>query len=160
MTNVELIEKVLSSNLLIPEMTYAPPNGASSDEFSMLNKSLPRPLSQPHRDILKRWDGLNLDVIRLYSASPTQGRLRGLTDNQEVTLASRNGYIVFGDDPAGFTYAEDSEGKVWVYDCECNTVNLIAQSIDDFFQNYLFGLNGAAFGGDSWAEELKAAGLI
>jgi hypothetical protein len=32
--------------------------------------------------------------------------------------------------------------------------------MDGFFQNYLFGSNAAAFGGDSWVEELKAAGII
>ena len=160
MTNIELIKKVLSSNLLIPEMKYAPPNGASTEELAALDKSLSRSLSQSHKDILERWNGLNLDVVRIYGATPTKGEIEGLINIHEEALINQEGYIVFGGDPAGFIYAEDSEGQVWTYDYKCDNLTLIAQSMDDFFQNYLFGLGAAAFAGDSWVDELKAAGII
>lgn len=161
MTNIELIEKVLSSGLLLEPLTYIPANGANHIELSVLNDALPKPLSAAHKSILQKWNGLNLDVIRLYGASAISGELKGLTESQDnVPISFSDGYIVFGDDPAGFVYLEDDEGRIWSLDTEIQVTSLIAIDMDDFFQNYLFGLKGFEFGGENWMLELRSAGLI
>lgn len=161
MTNIELIEKVISSGLLLQPLTYIPTQGANPSELLMLDDSLPKPMSNAHKTILQKWNGLNLDVIRLYGASPTPGELNGLAESQEGVLISFNdGYIVFGEDPAGFIYLEDGEGRIWSLDSEIQVSSLIARDMDDFFQNYLFGLKGFEFGGENWMQELRSAGLI
>lgn len=159
MTNVEFIETVLSSGLLIKELTYIPLQGASLDELINLDTNLIRPLSQPHKDILQKWNGLNLDVIRIFGATPTSGELKGLTEVQDTVLA-RGGNIVFADDPAGFMYVEDIEGGIWSIDIQSDNKSLVSQNMDDFFKSYLFGSKASAFGGESWIDELRAAKLI
>lgn len=159
MTATEVIERVLKTNVLKKSLTYVSERGATIQELSELSKHLPRPLSNTHLSILKRWNGLNLEILRIYGASPIPGELRGLSETQFPQLANLPDTIVFGDDPSGFIFAEAKGGEVISYDVSSDEMEIIATSLDDFFTRLVFGKDAAKFAGDKWLSELRRAGL-
>jgi len=159
MTAVETVVRVLESKVLRSSLIYIPDRGATDLEIAALSKHLPRPLSDAHRALLQRWNGINLDVIRVYAAS-AQTELRSLRDTQAGPFADVKGALVFGDDPSGFVYAEALTGQVICFDSSSGDIKIIAAGLDALFAKLVFGEDAATFGGDEWVEELKRAGLI
>lgn len=156
---VETIERVLASGVLTASLVFVPARGATAEELRELSVKLPRALSERHEELLRRWNGLNLDVIRLYGASPTAGELRGLLESQRYGNAAQ-GAIVFGDDPSGFVYIENKDGQIAALDSSLGTQRLIASSLDDFFGRLVFGSDAQHFAGKAWLEELKSRGIV
>lgn len=158
MTAIEIIERALESKVIKNSLTYVPDRGATSEELSILSKDLPRFLSESHLSILKKWNGINLDMVRLYGASPSQ-ELRGLSETQYGPLLYFPDAIIFGDDPSGFVYAERSDGKIFALDSSSGGIEIVATSLDDFFTRLVFGEDADQFAGDEWLSEVKRAGL-
>lgn len=157
---VDKIERVLQANILSKDSMYIPPRGATDIEIAAVNKKLPRPLSPQHAALLRRWNGMNLARVRVYGATATQGEIRALADSQLEVLAKTPGSIVFGDDPAGFVYAELIDGRVVDWDGDYGTIEVTAANIDDFFDHLVFGIDADQFAGDEWKDKLRAAKLL
>ncbi len=141
-------------------LVAVPETGASDADFAALVVALPRRLSATHEAILRRGNGLNLDIIRIFRAGANVKRLPGLLDHQPPPLAEMSGVIVFANDPSGFEYAEASTGEILSRDHDGGEVKEIASSMEEFFDVLLFGARAAGFAGQDWYDELAAAGII
>lgn len=160
MTAIDTIENVLRAKLLKASLIFIPQHGATEQALDALSKVLPRSLSKTHLSLLKRWNGVNLDVVRIYGATSTPNELRGLADVQNEPFSQIPGAIVFGDDPSGFVYAESLDGKIMSLDLSSGEIETIANNMNDFFSSFVFGPKAAEFAGDAWLSKLKKVGLI
>lgn len=129
-------------------------------ELAALANVLPRSLSETHERILRRWNGLNLDIIRFFRAGKSIKRLPGLVDCQIPPLAEMPGVIVFANDPSGFQYGETAAGEILSFDHDGGEIGSIASSMEEFFCDLLFGARAAEFAGRDWYDALAAAGII
>lgn len=159
MTATETIELVLKVRLLRKSLVFVPDRGATEPELVELSKKLSRPLSSMHISLLRRWNGLNLDVIRLYGASPTASELRGIAEAQSGPIVMIPGMVVFGDDPSGYVYAEALSGEVVSFDSSSGESKIVASSLDDFFGRLVFGSDAGEFAGDRWLQDIRSVGL-
>ena len=157
MTGIETIDAVLASGVLNGNLVVLPPNGATSEELAAAEQELGRPLSDTHRAILRRWNGIDLDVIRLYGVGVVVPGIRPLVAAQ-LNWETLPG-LVIGSDPAGFVYLEGADGQALVYDTDGGGVKAVASDLDELFSRYVFGCNAATFGGAEWLAELQRAGL-
>ena len=160
MSAVTIIEKSLSSGILLEEMIVVPQAGASESDIRSEEKLLPRSLSSSHISLLKKWNGMNLDVIRLYGCGNVHEELKRLSSCQTGALVELEGNIVFGDDPSGFMFAEKSDGKILSVQTSVGEIKEVAENLDDFFERLIFGKDAKEFGGEDWVEELVDAGLL
>jgi hypothetical protein len=150
----------LIANVLKKALTFIPPRGATDMEIAAAGQVLRRPLSARHAALLRRWNGLNLEVVRLYGATETPGEIRALAEAQLPLLAARPGTVVFGDDPAGFVYGELERGEVVLWDSDLGDMDVVATNLDEFFDRLVFGAGAEQFAGEDWKSKLKAAGLL
>lgn len=160
MSSVTIIEKAIKSGVLIEGLTVIPDVGATDIEISQEESQLPRKLSDQHRALLRRWNGMNMDVMRLYGCMNVHPELRRLSDAQTDMFSGVSNYIVFGDDPSGFMYAEDDSGTVYSVQVSTGDVKFLARDLNDFFERLVFGKDAKEFGGKDWEEELMNAGLL
>lgn len=160
MSSVTIIEKAIASGVLIEGLTIMPSRGATDVEIVKEEAALPRPLSKQHREILKRWNGMNMDILRLYGCGNVHEELRRLSEAQIVIFSSVENEIVFGDDPAGFMYAEGVDGSIHSVQVSTGEEKKLAVSLDDFFERLVFGQDAKEFGGTDWQEELADCGLL
>jgi len=109
---------------------------------------------------MKKWNGMNLDVIRLYGCGDVHPELKRLSASQSGVLAEGAGNIVFGDDPSGFMCAEKGDGIILSVQVSTGEVKEVAFDIDDLFERYIFGKDVKEFGGEDWVEELLEAGVL
>jgi hypothetical protein len=149
---------VRTSRLLDPELTVIPTSGASSEAIQAVETVLPRPLSTGHRELLLTWNGLNLDVLRVFGVPPTAPGILDLLSFQQLVPPGR-GYIAIGNDPSGFLYFEHPSGLVSSFDHDGGTVSAVAVSVHDFIDNFVFGQGADRFLGREWLEELRALRL-
>jgi len=160
MSSVTIIEKAIKSGVLIEGLTVIPAVGATDIEVAQEEALLPRPLSVQHKAILKHWNGMNIDVLRLYGCANIHEELRRLSEAQADMFSGLDDVIVFGDDPAGFIYAESADGSVHSVQVTTGEVKRLADSLDDFFERLVFGKDAKEFGGEDWEEELVDCGLL
>jgi hypothetical protein len=158
MTAVEIIERVLGTKVLHPSLIYVPGRGASAEEIAAVASKLPRALSPAHQGLLRRWNGLNLEVIRIYGTVESR-EIQGLADNQDESLSEEPGMIIFADSPTGIAYAEDADGIIVSYDFDGGDVSALAPDFDDFFVRLVFGKDSAEFCGEDWRQQLAASGV-
>lgn len=154
---VARIEQVLTTSLLESALVKVPQSGASEDEILLTERHLPRPLSAQHRALLARWNGLDLEVLRVLACGKPFGGVG--TVAQSLRLAPTQ-TIPFADDPAGFLYVEEASGAVVSVDLKGKARRPVASSIDDFFTRFVFGKDGSDFLGADWLEELEEAGIL
>ena len=159
MTPVEVIEQVLNAKFLNPSLIYIPDVGATVDDLESLSKKLPRKISDSHACLLQRWNGINLGVIRVFSATSGNRRLRYLIDFQLEEIEGLSGAVVFGDDPAGFVYLEDSVGEIYTLDSDPACLKRVAADLSDFFARLVFGKDASDFAGAEWHRDLRRVGL-
>jgi hypothetical protein len=160
MSSVTIIEKAIKSGVLIDGLTVIPDVGATDVEIAQEETLLPRSLSDQHKRLLKRWNAMNIDVLRVYGCVNVHDELRRLSEAQIDMFADVDNVIVFGDDPAGFIYAESADGSIHSVQASTGEVKRLADSMDDFFERLVFGKDAKEFGGEDWAEELVDGGLI
>ena len=156
---VATIERVLAAGVLEPGLVTVASRGATQDELAAEAATLDRRLSADHRAILERWNGLDLDVVRLYGCGQVENGLRRLAAEQRSWPELR-GMLVFGSDPAGFIYAESESGEVWTVDTKGGGDRPCAPNIGAFITDYVFGSRAASFGGAEWSASLARAGLL
>jgi hypothetical protein len=158
MKAITLLEKIISpeilgSDLLLRELTFIPVRGATAAEIREEESEVGHPFSEAYRQFLLRWNGINLDVIRLYGAGKVDSRLHRLVKEQIPELPHM---VVIGSDPAGFIYAENSNGAIYSLDHDGGELKCVAQGFESFIVDYVFGKNSAEFGGEEWLAEVMA----
>jgi hypothetical protein len=85
MSAISTIARVLdnlSEGPLMRSMVWVPSRGATKEELVAEDRMLPRPLSTCHRGLLKRWNGICLDMLRLFGAGHTHPRIKPLHRKQ------------------------------------------------------------------------------
>jgi len=165
---IATIEKVLrtrSKGPLMESMVDVPQRGATDLEIAQENKLLPRPLSNRHRDLLGKWNGVNLDMVRVYGLGRTDENILRLAENQLDLSQDFPGWIVFASNPSGFVYAEDVAGIIYSYDTQAlaaapEAAKVVASDLDDFFFRYVFGPDSDTFCAGDWKELLQKAGVF
>jgi hypothetical protein len=146
MTTIETIQRVLASRILSEELTVVPLRGASPAALSHASQSFGR-LDPALAAILQCWNGIDLDVVRVHGL--------GVVDPGIRHVEAVNGAIVFASDPAGFRYALQDDGRVVAIDHDGGDVRVVADGVDDFFQDLVFGNRAAEFGGPEWAKDVE-----
>ncbi len=148
---IDTLEKILKSNLLIKELVTIPDSadvGSIMEEQKIIGKKF----SNEHIELLKHYNGIDLDVIRFYGVGVTIKPIKRLARNQD-DLDSE--YIAIGDDPAGFTYIQDKAGKIYSIDSEAGEIKYLTSSLSELITCYIFGKDASQFGGKDWEDELK-----
>ena len=143
-----MIETVLGSSLLERALTTVPDSGATESEIADAF-SLDGPLASPLLPVLRRWNGLDLEVIRIHGVGPVPAGI------QPVTRSSEG--VIFASDPSGFAYAMRADGAVYSLDHDGGAIVRVADDAGDFLCNYVFGSRAEEFAGPDWAEEVARA---
>jgi hypothetical protein len=160
MQSIATIERAINSDVLIRDLTFVPDEGASDMELEKLGSILPRSLSFAHIQLLKRWNGANLEVIRIFGAACLLGGPRTLDQIDHPFDPAFGNAIIFGDDPSGFLYLEGENGEIYSLDHDGGRATAIARNLDEFFSVNVFGAGAAQFAGEDWKKSLERAGLI
>jgi hypothetical protein len=160
MSAISIIERVVQSGVLIEELVVIPKLGATDEMILNEEKKLPRRFSEIHKDILKRWNGMNIDVVRLHGCEPVESGIFSISDRQLDVLANVQGGVVFADDAAGFSYAEAEDGRIFSIDNDGGSTKEVSVNMDRFFTYWIFGLGAKEFAGEDWQKELVDAGVL
>jgi len=160
MSAVEVIAKVLRSRLLIEELTVLPLRGASDDQIESEQRIIGRRFSLGLARFLRRWNGANLDVLVLFGCGETHSEIPRFRDRQSLRPKQMEEATIIGSDPAGFVFAESSDGKVISIDTQDGARKVVGSSFDDFICRFVFGLDSHLFAGDEWKQELQDVGLL
>jgi hypothetical protein len=143
----------------MPGLLYVPAEGATAEMIAEEERAMGRRLSPQHVAVLRRWNGLDLEVLRLYGCGDLPPRIRRLAENQRLDGWEVEGTVI-GSDPAGFMYVEDDAGNILSLDHDGGDIKILAADIDDFFGRLVFGEDAHLFAGDDWKEELRSHGLL
>jgi hypothetical protein len=160
MSAVERIQQVLDAGLLMPQLIVVPTTGATEDEVDAEGRLLGRPLRPDHARILRRWNGLDLEVVRLFGCGENAGEAERLSARQAPSAICVGGTIAIGADPSGFVYLQSNSGLVFSFDSDGCELNQVATDLDDFFERLVFGPDAASFAGEDWLTELREAGIV
>jgi len=160
MNAVRVIENVLRSGLLTPELLIVPSRGATRSEIRVEESLLGKTLSSEHKELLCRWNGVGLEVVRFFGCGEGTNEVGRLSELQVDLGPAAPGALVVGADASGYVYAQDSGGAVHSMDTDGGTVKRLADDLDDFVGRVVFGRDAASFAGDEWLQELKAAGIV
>jgi hypothetical protein len=153
---IETIEKALRSGVLISELVRVPAIGATESELVAEESSVGRTFSPQFRALLRRWNGINLDVLRFYGC---KGAITSAVREVQFSELSQNNLLGIGSDPSGFAYCEDQKGAVCSFDTDGGDISYLARDLDDFIARLVFGSDSELFGGPDWADKLKKAGF-
>lgn len=155
---VEIIYKVVATNLLIKGLYYLPHKGASEIDIKNAEEALGLILFSDHKNFLKYWNGANLDIIRLFGCGQTEDAIPNISSNQFGM--EKKDFRIIASDPAGFIYVQDNMEKIFSFDTDGGIFAEVGKNFEDFICNYLFGLRAKEFAGEQWFNELKEAGII
>lgn len=153
MRAVETIRKVLDCGLLEPTLVRVASRGAVDRQVVACETAMGCSISPELRTILFTWNGLDLDVIRLFGAPPLEEGLQSLGSVKPP--AGLAGGVAIGSDPSGFVYFEATDRSVWSWDHDGGRVERLADGVDDFLGSVVFGSGAAHFLGDDWLTELR-----
>lgn len=156
---IATIEKVLASGILIPGLTLIPKQGATTDEIRQEEALIGREFSIHHRIFLEKWNGVDLDVIRIYCCGQSSNRLHRIAGSQFEEI-SEKGFLAIGSDPAGFVYLENERAEIYSFDTDGGDIAFQAVNLSAFFTDLVFGQNADQFSGADWKEELRARNLL
>jgi len=153
---LNVIEKVLNSDLLDKDLIDVP--GPSIDlQIKEEENKLSKNISSEYKLFLQNYNGLNLDIIRLYGVGVTDKCIRNLSDTKnDLELEG----IIIGDDPAGFYYIQNISGQIYSCDSKSYNIKCLANSFSSFISDVVFGENADEFAGEEWKSELRDAKLL
>lgn len=160
MSAVRTIKRVLKAGILLRDLTILPGRGARDVEIRQEELLLGRPLCPDHAAVLREWNGIALDVIRLFGCGDLTGEVGRLADYQVSTDFGVSGAIVVGSDASGFAYVQAADGMVLSFDSLGGGTKALARDMDDFIDRLVFGPDAAAFAGEGWLDELRASGIV
>ncbi|MDD2320503.1 MAG: SMI1/KNR4 family protein [Geobacteraceae bacterium] len=142
MNTKELIEKVIVSGILLKELTELSLFGATDNELAEAENRVGEKIDEGLKELLRAYNGANLDVIRFYATGRIINTKQGLK---------------FADDPSGFVFYVNAAGEVISEDLDGGNVVKVASSVREFILSYLFGERSAEFAGEEWHQELIKA---
>ncbi len=145
MNTKELIEKVIASGILLNELTELSLSGATDKELDEAENRVGVKIDEGLKELLRAYDGANLDIIRFYAIGRIINTKKGLK---------------FADDPSGFIFYVNATGEVISEDTDGGNVKKVASSVKEFIHSYLFGERAAEFAGEEWLQELIKAEII
>jgi len=162
---IDRIRKVINSGILESGFPRIPSNGASEAMIKKEEEKLPRKLSLQHKEFLKNWNGANLDFIRVLGTHPVESEFMEelAKENKEwedVKKEVGENSIYFANDITGFMYFELEDGSIVYLDTDGGEIKKVADDMNDFFLNYIFGKRADEYGDTEWLDELKEAGII
>jgi hypothetical protein len=160
MSAVPTIETIVGTRLLVPELTIIPPRGATDDEIQEEEEKLGRSFCPDHAAVLRRWNGIALEVIRLFGCGEAHREIGRMSELQITRDFGVDGAIAVGSDASGFVYLQSRDGRVFEFDTDGGKLEKLADSLDDFIDRLVFGADAATFGGDDWLQELREVGLV
>lgn len=159
MSAISIVEKVLSSELLNSNLILVPDSAVLSEEIEKEESLLNRTFSLQHKKFLQRWNGIDLEVIRLYCCGNQKERLRRLADEQISSL--NQSFLVIGSDSSGFVYLErNTDFQIFVFDTQSDEIKYLADNFDDLFEKVVFGEEAKEFLGEDWFNELRFNGVF
>jgi hypothetical protein len=159
MEMIETIERVIKTRILKESLTLIPDKGASLDNIAEEEALVGRKFSIYHKLFLEKWNGIDLEIIRIYCCATPVNRLKRISDEQFKELIS-NGLMVIGSDPSGFVYLENDKAEIYSLDTDGSEIEFLANNLDIFFADLIFGQNANKFLGDEWKKELINKGII
>ena len=153
------IEQVIKSGILNEGFPRIPNSGATDKMIENEEKLLPRPLSEQHKVFLKKWNGANLDFMRVLGTNPVESEFmeelaKEYLEWKNLFEEMNDKVIYFANDVSGFMYFELEDGSIVQLDTDGGEMEKVAKDINDFFLNYLFGERANEFMED-WLNELK-----
>lgn len=163
---IERIKNVIDAGLLDDGFPRIPSEGATDEMIKKEEKKINRPLSKYHKILLKKWNGINLDFIRIYGVHKTENEfINELAKEykewfEEIISEIEGNPIFFADDASGTMYFELEDGRIVELDSEFSGLDVITTDMRDFFLNYLFGERANEYLGDEWLQELKDKKII
>ena len=160
MSAVEKIEVVLGTGLLTPQLMIIPARGATDDELRQEEALLGRPLCLDHVAILRRWNGIAMEVVRLFGCGENAGEVGRLSALQIKGDFGVKGAVVVGSDASGFAYLQAADGRVFSLDTDGGEFKQLAGNLDEFFERLVFGPDAASFAGQDWLAELRDVGIV
>lgn len=165
MAAVETIERVLAAqaagaDLFVESLTQVPQRGATEEEITKEAQALGRAPSPEYLALLRRWNGLDLDVVRFFGVGPCERGLSRLSEEQERAPGAAPSMLVIGADPSGFTFLESAEGAIFQFDHDGGSLAHLADSFDLFVAEVLFGRRAGEFLGEEWLAQLRAVQLV
>jgi len=156
-----IIERVLTTDLLHPQLVVIAEDGASDSDLDTAEAQMNCRFSHAFRLLLKKWNGINLDVIRIYGVGNVSAGISPIHMNQVLLNPEfPSGSYVIGSDPAGFIYVETPDGKIYTLDHDGGDVEQVAESFDDLFVNVIFGPKAENHFGTDWLTELRERHII
>ena len=153
MKMIEIIKKVIESEILITSLCLIPEKGASANEIALEESLVSKEFSKYLKCFLEEWNGIDLDVIRIYRCGQSSNRLRRIADEQFEEI-STEGFIVIGSDPSGFIYMENEKSEIYSFDTDGGEIEYLAENLDKFFTELVFGKDADKFLGEDWKKEL------
>lgn len=160
MSATDKIQAVLDAGLLTSQLMIIPTRGATEDEIRQEESLLGRALCPEHVAILRRWNGIALEVVRLFGCGDSAGEVGRLSALQIKGDFGVDGPIVVGADASGFTYIQSADRRVFSLDTDGGEFKLLADNLDDFVERLVFGSDAASFAGQEWLSELRDAGIV
>lgn len=160
MSAVSKIQSVLKTNLLMPELLHVPARGATDDELRREEDLLGRPFCADLVALLRTWNGLNLEVIRIFGCNATNERVARFSQYQNLVGERGEDEIAIGSDHSGFIYLQARDGRILTLDTDGGGIEHTAADLDDLIERVIFGPDAATFAGPDWLAELHTAGIV
>lgn len=162
---IDRLEKVIESGILNQGFPRISKNGATDEMIKNEEKKLSRPLSEQHKALLRRWNGSNFDFIRVLGTYPVKNDFleelaKEYVEWKEIVDEVGNKVIYFANDVSGFMYFELEDGSIIDLDNDGGGIDKVAEDMNDFFLNYLFGARADEYAGMEWLQELQDAGIV
>lgn len=99
---VDKIRAVLDTSLLMPELVIVPSSGATDNEISDEQALVGRIFCNDHVAILRQWNGIALDIVKLFGCSDSVGEIGRISAWHRPGEYGVVGAVVVGADPSGF----------------------------------------------------------
>lgn len=106
-----------------------------------------------------KWNGIDLDILRIYCCGKSTNRL-GRFSSEQFEEASSKGFISIGSSPAGFIYLENEREEIYSFDTDGGEIEFLAENLESFFTELVFGEKSDEFMGEDWKQELIINGII
>ena len=155
MPAVETIERVFASGLLDPSRGACAETGADDSDIDAEAMTLGCAMSSALRAVLRRWNGLDFEVLRIHSVAGAPRRFRRMSAWQPTLDELPAGTYAFGSDPAGFAYLEAPDGRIYGWDHDGGEIELLAPTFDCFICEHVFGSKSESFLGPDWAAAVR-----
>jgi len=151
-----VVEKAIASDLLASSLVVLPESGASVDLVVDLEETLGFPLSPGYKEFLARWNGANLDVVRVHGIASGSSGIPSAWPFTSYAVAG----LVVASDPSGFIYVEAPDHTIHVVDHDGGAKRVIAPDFSAFMTQVVFGSGARHFLGEEWFRELKSRGFV